>query len=351
MQPRIIALSILGLLVVLAAGGWLYWHRMADGISNGVEAWVEDQKAQGVAVGFDPTAVEGFPVAFDLDFDNAVVAGVTDRGTAWRVALPPVSARAPAWAPQEIAADFPGEFVVQSRHPNSPIGLLEATFATARAAADASFLAGGRLKQGSLRIGDAVATLPLRGGLEVAWGAIEADAALEWSDSGVSPQEAAATLRLVETQLPAGAGGVLGDKVERLLIDAVLRGAISPGPPERTLAAWRDRGGLLDVSRLEIQWGPLLLVGAGPITLDENLQPNGTLKSEVQGFKPLFDALADVGMVKRDMAEVAKQVLGFLARRDAPDGPLILDLDITLRDGELFLSKYRLLRYGRIDWQ
>lgn len=351
MQPRIIALSVLGLLVVLAAGGWLYWHRVADSISNGVESWVEEQKAQGVAVGFDPTAVEGFPVAFDLDFDNAVIAGVTERGTAWRVALPSVNARSPAWAPQEIAADFPGEFVVQSRHPNSPVGLLEATFATARAAADASFLAGGRLREGSLRIADAVATLPLRGGLDIAWGAIEADTTLDWPEDGASPEEASGRLRLVETQLPAGVGGVLGDKVERLVIDAVLRGAIHPGPPTRSLAGWRDAGGRLDVNRLEIQWGPLLLVGAGPITLDEKLQPNGTLKSEVQGFKPLFDALADVEMVERDMAEIAKQVLGFLARRDTPDGPLILDLDMTLRDGALFLSKYRLLDYGRIDWQ
>lgn len=348
---RLIGFGLPVLAAVAIGGFWLYWHQVAGLIPARLQDWVAARQAEGIAIraGIDDAGVTGFPARFDLAIRDAVASGVRPNGTPWLLTLPPLRVQAPALAPLSIAADFPGAVLFRTHPPAMPRQELDFRVVAGRGTAAGDFRGDGQLDAGHLHVGDAIATLPT--GLAIAWDSIDATADLDWR-GGPMPDSITGALHITDVRLPARAGGALGDHIGRLAIDAVLRQPIPPGRPRQALPRWRDAGGHLDVTRLDIRWGPLLLVGAGPIHLDAALQPRGTVTSRVQGFKALFDALAEVGTITPDIAALAKGVLGFLARRDTPDGPLILDLDITLQDGEVRLAgQYPVARYGFITWR
>ena len=59
-----------------------------------------------------------------------------------------------------------------------------------------------------------------------------------------------------------------------------------PGPFHdfNGLIQWRDKGGTVEVTRLNLDHGPLRLNGEGTFALDRDLQPVGTLTVRVEGL-------------------------------------------------------------------
>ena len=74
--------------------------------------------------------------------------------------------------------------------------------------------------------------------------------------------------------LPKEARYPLGRTIGKAAIDAKLIGNPAFGQtPSRTLEAWRDAGGTLEVRRLDLVWGKFDLSGEGTVALDNALQP------------------------------------------------------------------------------
>src|SRR5262249_43224440 len=124
-----------------------------------------------------------------------------------------------------------------------------------------------------------------------------------------------------------------------------------PLPPTvAQLAAWSDAGGTVEVSRLDVAWGPLTLASSGTLALDRDLQPIGALSAKVRGFDRALDAFAAAGQLAPNQASVAKVALGWLAQPEK-DGEKVVTAPISAQDGWIYFGPLRFARVPRVTWQ
>ena len=151
--------------------------------------------------------------------------------------------------------------------------------------------------------------------------------------------------------LPGPGPGALGNRLEKLEIDASLSG---PVPllrhPTQRAEAWRDAGGTIELRRAELHWGPVTANLSATGTLDEALQPMGAGQLRVTGAVEAVNALAAAGWISRNAAGPARAVAVLLARPDAEGGPPVLELPVTLAERRIGLSRLSLARLPALEW-
>jgi len=113
--------------------------------------------------------------------------------------------------------------------------------------------------------------------------------------------------------------------------------------------AWRDWGGALTVSALQLRWGPLDLSAVAKLGLDDRLQPAGKGDATIKGWQQTVDALAAGGTIPAGMAETVKMVMGLMAHGPA-DGQQGLSLPFTLKDSTISVGKIPLIRLHDVAW-
>ena len=145
-------------------------------------------------------------------------------------------------------------------------------------------------------------------------------------------------------KMPPGSGGALGPTIGRLGFDVSLMGAIPPGSPKESLAAWRDDGGTLELRSLRTLWGKLDLNMSGTLALDSQMRPEGALTAIVRGFNETIDAVVAHGLLRGNQAAALKVAMGLMARTPPEGGPPQLNVPLSAQDGTLSLAGLPLAR-------
>lgn len=105
--------------------------------------------------------------------------------------------------------------------------------------------------------------------------------------------------------------------------------------------AWRDAGGRITVHDLWLNWGAVRLTATGGFALDGANRPAGTLDATLSGFPTLIDILVARRQMSPGEGNLARVVLGMLARRNGEGRPE-LAAPIEARDGRLFLGPVKI---------
>lgn len=114
-----------------------------------------------------------------------------------------------------------------------------------------------------------------------------------------------------------------------------------------TALAWRQAGGVVDVSDVALTMGRAHAVGRGKIWLDDALQPRLDGAMHVTGYEAVLDDLAAAGVLARQGVVAAKAVLGLLAA-PALDGGA--DVPVQIEAGTLTVARFPLLRVPVLAW-
>lgn len=114
-----------------------------------------------------------------------------------------------------------------------------------------------------------------------------------------------------------------------------------------TALAWRQAGGVVDMSDVALTMGRTHAVGRGKIWLDDALQPRLDGAMHVTGYEAGLDDLAAAGVLTRQGVVAAKAVLGLLAA-PALDGGA--DVPIQVEAGTLTVARFPLLRMPVLEW-
>jgi len=245
---RLAVCATLVLLVASAAvvGTWL-WARQALG--EGIARWRAEQVERGYAVDYQGPEFGGFPFALSVSFRDPRV--TTPQGVTWQG--PPVLGEAKLWDPFTIDLHFPGLHRLNA----SEQAIREAAGADLPRQVDiAAEDAGGRVV---LRRDGKVASAGVDLGSLVLSGPKVETVTLQQLTARLGPLRPAGSDTLEELDLvgealgvalPAGRGGLLGDRVDRLSFDSTLIGGIPPmfvvyradGPPDVLLLADTEGG-------------------------------------------------------------------------------------------------------------
>lgn len=113
----------------------------------------------------------------------------------------------------------------------------------------------------------------------------------------------------------------------------------------RSLAEWRDGGGVVDVKSLSLTWPPILMTGEGTLTFDKDMYPLGSFSSRLVGYQQALTHMVEAGCVKKKNAAMVAFVLDMLSRIDEK-GSKHLTIPITLQDRKVSVGSVSLLKMG-----
>jgi hypothetical protein len=326
----VILAALVVLLLLCIAGYTAYWFVTADRLRAGLEKWAADHRAQGYDIKWAKTSLGGFPLRFRVGLADASLA----RGNSYRVATPEVFGVAAPWdltrwriaAPRGASGNAQGiaaTITAQSLSGHVVLGAEDNRFDLA-----AVNLAGAGAAAGTVA---AQMVLPRR-------------APQSHRDLGL-----AATVQVYHLVLPR-AVTALGNTVEDFTLQFRIMGGLPPGDWRQALAAWRDEGGTVEVTRAALQWGALALETNGTLALDRDMQPTAAMTASIVDQDALIDAAVAAGVLPKQNTTLVKLVLDLIARRGA-DGRMRLTAPVTVEDGKLSIGDAAFGRVPRIEWK
>jgi len=154
-----------------------------------------------------------------------------------------------------------------------------------------------------------------------------------------------------EIMLPPQVNWPLGRRVASLSVDGAIDGPI---PPPRGLVAdaraWRDGGGVVDLRRIDLRWGPLDGSLSGTASLDQDLQLVGSGAVRASNYAETLDVLAERRIIGADAALAAKAVLSLLASAPAGGGPAQVEVPFTIGNRVVAVRGIPLVRLPALQW-
>ncbi|MEI8393665.1 MAG: DUF2125 domain-containing protein [Rhodospirillaceae bacterium] len=326
-----------GLALSLAIGGWGLWWWMAGQIlQQSIGAQFDQERRHGATVSLGEMSLSGFPFRVRCTVTDFAIS--RRDGSGWKG--PGLTIEAPLWRVNLLSFGLLGRHEVRLPAETGFVPLI---------------IGGG---EGSVTLGGASGFTEAR---------------LNLSDIAASPpnEERAARLALFITapvRLPATrtetaftvvlsldkmhvplAGELpFGADIESLRLNTKLLGSAPANIDGASLAAWTREGGSLSLdSGSRLRWGPLGLDVTGPLGLDRDLRPVGTLAAEMSGYGRAIDLLAKTGWIKDKQGQTAKAVLNAMALRTEggklPAEPVVR-LPVVMHGGYLHFGPFRLFQ-------
>lgn len=330
-------------LLALVAVYTVYWFSVAGETRKAVEEFAA-QPGQGLVVGWEEFAVNGYPYRIEADFENPTLsAPAAPEAWAWHgeaaeFALLPYNLR-------HLIVNLRGEQRLGYRDtrttPPSP-NEVRVTASTAWGSyidiPDAPF---GRLAI-DIQDLDAQHRRGLAGeteGLKAARLQLHAKPA-ERENAAPIPGSYDVAVQADDVTLANGKSiAALGGHAEQVMAQARLRDvrATRHASAVEWLQNWRETGGTLAISDLVVKWGPLDLFASGELTLDALHRPEGQLDAKVTGFEALLKAMVRDRLVTEKDARIALAGLTLVSQFQG-NGTDRVSVPVIMRNGRLYLG-------------
>jgi hypothetical protein len=334
--------------VALAVSGLAYgalWRLAANQFRAATLAWIERRSEEGYRISHTRLETGGFPAVVRLTLWDPTIAG-SGAGGSWSWSGEKAVAEVSPLDPRHVTVRMAGKQRLQR-----VVGTRRFAYEGSASELTVDAAPGGWLPVGAVTVRDLVLR-PVEGGDSVSAARIDIAAR---GDPGATADDRTATydltLEAADVGLPPALGLPLGGDVSRVALTAKLLGTLEAGPWPEALARWRDAGGTVEVSRLELLYGPLTLTADGTLALDEANQPIGAFSARAVGVARTVDALHRRGLIEDMNAAAAKVMLGLMARRPADGGEPILDVPLTLQDRTLHAGPVALAVIPEIRWR
>jgi len=327
----IAAASFIGVaLVVVASIVW--WWIVADGARSSVQAWADGARARGWTVTGSPIRISGWPLRAKLRVDGPTIATPDFK-----------------WTGETIKGDV-------SLFSPAPIRVRLGGPQSLNARGDRALTAAS---------GEARLLTDDKGVVERVEGTLSSVVVALGADAGASIERLDVSADLPERE-PAGFEDV-GLTVSAVIRSMVPAGdvpeAYRPGPrtidarfrvkgrppfPDREhVEAWSRDGGVIEIDRAAVDWGPSSAVIEGTLAFDKDVEPTGAGTVVIKGAEAAIDAFA--ARLRPKSVSVARMAVGMLGRPGA-DGENEVKVPITIQDRSLFLGPARVAKLPPFAW-
>lgn len=315
----------------------IWWFVVANQFESSLDAWIEQQQAQGITVTYKRRTQSGFPNAIQIKLASPQLSSERPGLGTWSAEQ--LTLRIQPWAINHLAFDASGRH--QWQDPSS--GRDQTMQATARKMAGAAELTNGRLSSITSKIESLV--------IDGFQGAEKLQMAeSEFYFTQLLTATPAFKIRLHNILLPPSAEAPLGDRIGHFDAKGTLNGAIEMRSWPQALVLWRDSGGTLDFDAIDLNYPPLRMRGDGTLALDEDMQPVAALSVKAEGFFEAIDALHGRGYIPLGTSFAVKIALGVMSVKPQDGSDAYLDLPISLQDQFLYAGSIKLLKLRPIHW-
>lgn len=354
-SPRRLALVTGLVLATLLVAYTVWWWQAARLIERGFAAWVEDWQGSGATITHSGLSVEGYPFALRARLDTPHLA---TRGMEWKGDS--LLAEAPPWDYRRVRLTLPGSqklYLVSAGKP--PVDLV----ARAGGQGWATLSLSGQPLELDLAFLDLSARLDLYNSPQASPevtierlhvtaarpAAVVAEQPVSGDETGRKPDDAGLALDLTAegVTLPDGVLPGLGRAVQTANLSVRLIGD-PPRADPASLSVWSRNGGIVELERLSVDWGPAALAMTGTLALDHDLQPQAAFSAELRGADAVLDAVR--GTMKPREFAVARGMIGMLSRPAEPDGSMVLSAPLTVQDRGLFVGPLKVASVPLVRW-
>jgi hypothetical protein len=342
---RRIAAIAAATLAVLAAAWCAFWFYAARDIETRLAAWAQTQRAQGLTAQYASVTVSGFPLAWHTRIMAPAMSGAGPTRWEWRGEE--ITAELRPWALHDVPVTFPG-----LHHVAAGAGRVAETLEIRAAQPNGRIVltGDGRLANLQLDLGaaeiqrlpDTAVTTARRVRFHLSPHRVP--------DSTYRNDVLDISLDIDTLTVPEPPRYALGQTIAAAQIEASFKGALPPGPLAQSVAAWRDAGGVIEMRRLALRWGPLDANGDGTLTLDAANRPLGASTMHIRGYTETVDALAAAGVMRPREAGALKVALNLFARQSGA-GARELSVPITAQDGRLFVAGFSLFPLAPLNFE
>ncbi|MFQ5533533.1 MAG: DUF2125 domain-containing protein [Sphingomonadales bacterium] len=353
------------IMLTIVAGYSALWFYAAGRVEDEVRTRMAQFEARGsrVEAGLE---ISGFPFQIIADFDRPAASSGAS-GTAWSWSADHARALIQPWDPDRI------DLVLDGKHSlalydggNEGRELITSEIAIARGRASLAFDADGLVQfSASLsHVGlgniapsarglavpaviDHLQLLVRRGDDEGVRALFDADGGAQAAtEVGDAPLAAVVALSVKGATIPGLSPTVLGPAITALEAESGLYAHEIPAFQVDELVTWAARGGRLQLSYFNLDWGPLKVKASGPIAVDGGGRPIVALEAFVTGHAGLFDAFAESGLIEPSHAASARMLVDLLPRQGPEDA---LMLPIIIDQGLLYLGPVPITSVGAIS--
>jgi hypothetical protein len=340
------AIAGFALLVVAAAGWSAFWFKAAGEAGPRVAAWAAQQRAEGLVAEYGAVEVGGFPLRWRVRIESPRMAGAGSTQWEWRGSAIVLDLR--PWATRDISFLLPGEHQLSAGAGESRRVLM---VAARRPEGGVLLDVEGKLARLTLDLGEVELSEPP---------AIE-KSRIARAQITLSPHRAPeatyrtdtldSMIRLEELVLATPPRTGLGPRVVLAELNTSFKGRLPPGPLAKSVDAWRDDGGTIEINRLTLLWGPLDLDGSGTLALDPANRLLGAFTARLRGYAETMDAFASAGLVRPRDAAGVKIALNLFARQGQNGKPNELVVPLTAQDGRLAVGGFNLFRLDPLRFE
>lgn len=337
MKRRNWAAVAAGLAVALLGGYTAFWFIGAGEIRDRMNEWVAGQRAKGYEVSYTESDVSGFPLRFETRIVQPRVTSVLDG---WHWSGDSLRLWARPWNFHAVDFDLAGRHDVSLF---TEAGWFDFTCLIEGASGAFVLGADGDVREFAVEVTNLDYSRPdtgSGGGVGYLWAT--GDLPVIGSTDYTTPS---ANLSIVFDNLilPAETSWVLHRHPMSLTLEATMTGPLpSRGEPADSLAVWRDAGGVVQISQLDMRWGPIGLSSNGTLALDSQMRPLGAFTADIIGHGDVIDLLAANKFVPLGDATFYKLGFDLLARSREEGGPPVLTVPITVQDGDLRLGPIKI---------
>ncbi|MDA5192606.1 DUF2125 domain-containing protein [Govanella unica] len=346
---------IIGLLAALLVGYSIYWYVTANQARSDIAAWIKDQQAAGHDISYRALEVGGYPYRIEVQVKDAVVKG-HNGDVAWTLSAPHFAVVSATWK-SEHKILFADRLTLDMGTPGAEGQRLIAEEMRASLVSDdkgdparVSVVADSLTMEGlAATVADAAPgaqVVPIAKGVQFKdmqfhWRAA-AEAVREKGEADETGIQEPLAWQIAfmskDIHYPEFADSPYGPDIKDMSLVFEMRGlGIVPGATLKTIAAWRDQGGTLELTSGSFKWGKLDTKLSGSVTLDQQFRPLGAFAALVKGYEPLLDHLLKSGGIEHQDAATVKKMLDQIIAADT-DNDGRLRLPLTMQAGQLMLG-------------
>lgn len=121
------------------------------------------------------------------------------------------------------------------------------------------------------------------------------------------------------------------------------------GITEKQLRKFQAKDGRLLIDNIILTQNEISVMAEGELSLDNNLQPQGTLAAEIREFGAIIKKLREYDVINSDQANIATLASLALTRQDET-GQAYVTTPLFLKNQELYLGPVLIIQLKTISW-
>ncbi len=141
-----------------------------------------------------------------------------------------------------------------------------------------------------------------------------------------------------------------GERIKEAMLDLRVMGAVPDFSDAEAVKAWNEAGGVIELDRVYLNWGPMIVTGTGTMGLDPSLQPEGAFSGRIEGIDAALTELGAKGTINKRQQALLHSSLQVLARPSGLMGRSAPVVPMSLQSGGLYLGPVKLMDVPKLEW-